>query len=75
MAISRATSELGYSALRPKQELAVGTFGEEATRLYGFQQVTASVHATVCYPGIRFSPVTDRVKRIYSLKPSMSWTT
>ena len=26
MAISRATSELGNSALRPKQELAVGTF-------------------------------------------------
>ena len=28
MAISRATSELGNSALRPKQELAVGTFCE-----------------------------------------------
>ena len=34
MAISRATSELGYSALQPKQELAVGTFCEEATCLY-----------------------------------------
>ena len=51
MAISRATSELGNSALRPKQELAVGTFCEEATCWYRFQQIAARVHATVCYPG------------------------
>ena len=48
MAISRATSELG--TLQPKQELAVGTFCEEATCWYRFQQVAARVHATVCYP-------------------------
>ena len=63
MAISRATSELGYSALRPKQELAVGPFCEsqEFMLLFAIQ-------------GLRFSPATDRVKRIYSLKPPMPWT-
>ena len=53
MAISWAKSELDYSALRPKQELA---FAREATYLYHFQQAAASVYATVCYP---FSTATD----------------
>ena len=75
MVISRDTSELGYSALRPNQELALGTFCEEATCLYRFQQVRARVHATVCYPGPSIFSGTDRVKRIYSLKVSMPWTT
>ena len=39
MVISWATSELGYSALRPNQELVVKHFLLEATRLYRFLQV------------------------------------
>ena len=51
MAIFRATSELGYSALRPKKEVAKSTFSKEATCLYRFLQVAARVHATLCYRG------------------------
>ena len=51
MAIFRATSELGDSALRPKKELAKRHFCKEATCLYRFVQVAARVHATVCYRG------------------------
>ena len=51
MAISMARSELGYSELRPKQELAVRHFCEEVTCFHRFRQVAARVHATVRYLG------------------------
>ena len=44
-------NKLGYSALRPKQELAVKHICEEATCLHRFQLVVARVYAIVCYSG------------------------
>ena len=80
MAISRATSELDYSALRPKQELAVRHFLQESDV---FLSLPTGSDKSSCYCLLsrafdflrQHSPATDHVKKIYSFKLSMSWTT
>ena len=75
MAISRAISELDYSALRPKQELAIRHFLRGSDMFVSFPTGSGkSFMLPFAIQGLRFSPSTYRVERIYSLKPFMPWT-